>query len=403
MAEDTAAPSERLVGTPAPGSTASLRAANQRRVIRLLQQHPGAAPVSQADIARATQLAPATVSNIVRDLAAADLVETTVGSGRRGTTVRIARAAGLVAGVDFGHRHLRVAVGDLGGQILAVDREPVAADHEYGEGLALAGDLLERLLTTVGATRSAIVNIGLGLPTPLAEDGTVMAAAILPGWVGVNAVEEVQSALGRPTHVDNDANLGALAEYRRGSGQGHPNMVFVKVSSGVGAGLILDGRLFRGAHGTAGEIGHLTLDEQGPFCRCGSRGCLEAYASVGMAQTALAGQLPGAGIHELVTAAREGNVSVLRMFEDAGLHLGWGLAMMANLINPSAVVVGGDMSRAGDLLLDSVRLGLRRHALASVSANTQVLAAALGERASVMGALMLAMDRTELVPAAGIS
>ena len=386
----------------APGSPGSLRAANQRRVISLLQQGDDA-PVSQADIARTTGLAPATVSNIVRDLVAAGMVETTVGSGRRGTTVVIAREAGLVAGIDFGHRHVRVALGDLGGKVLDVDREVLAADHPHDEGLGLAGALLDRLLQRIGADREGVVNIGLGLPTPLAEDGTVMAAAILPGWVGVNAQREAELSLGRPTHVDNDANLGALAESRRGAGRGHPDMVFIKVSSGVGAGLILGGRLFRGAHGTAGEIGHLTLDEQGPFCRCGSRGCLEAYASVGMAQSALAEQFPDAGIDQLVTAAREGNVSVLRMFEDAGLHLGWGLAMLGNLIDPSVIIVGGDMSRAGDLLLDSVRVGLRRHALASVSANTRVVAAGLGDRASVIGALLLAMDSTELVPAAGLS
>jgi predicted NBD/HSP70 family sugar kinase len=121
-----------------------------------------------------------------------------------------------------------------------------------------------------------------------------------------------------------------------------------------------------------------------------------------MAQAALESQMPGAGIDEIVVAAKGGNVSALRMFEDAGLHLGWGLAMLANLINPSAIVVGGDMSRAGDLLLDAIHIGMRRHALASVSSGTLVTSAALGDRASVVGALLLALERTELVPAYGI-
>jgi glucokinase-like ROK family protein len=387
---------------PAPGSTSSLRAANQRRVIALLQLGSDTSTVSQAEIARATHLAPATVSNIVRELTAAGLVETTLGSGRRGTTVRISRAAGLVVGVDFGHRHVRVAVGDLNGEVLALEREPMPQDHGHDAGLDAVTTILDRLLDGLGATSSDVVNVGLGLPTPISKEGLVTSAAILPGWVGVNAQAEAEKWLRRPTTVDNDANLGALAEYRRGAGTGHPNMVFVKVSSGVGAGLMLEGRLFRGADGMAGEIGHLTLDEQGPFCRCGSRGCLEAYASVGMAQELLASQLPDASIDEIIAAAQGGNVSAVRMFEDAGRHLGWGVAMLANLINPSAVVVGGDMSRAGDLLLDPVRVGLRRHALASVAANTVVTPAALGERASVIGALLLAVDRTELIPAAGI-
>jgi glucokinase-like ROK family protein len=393
---------EGTTARPAPGSTASLRAANQRRVVRVLQQLPAGGTLSQAEIARSTHLAPATVSNIVRDLTAAGMLETLVGSGRRGTAVRISRRAGLVVGIDFGHRHVRVAVGDLTGQVLDGQRESIAADHGYAEGLDRASAMLDALLEKVDAAPEEVLNIGLGLPAPITNENVVLSSAILPGWEGVNAKTAVEKRLGRPAHIENDANLGALAEHLHGAGAGHDDLVYVKVSSGVGAGMILGGKLFRGANGTAGEIGHLTIDEQGPFCRCGSRGCLEAYASVGMAQAALESQMPGAGIDEIVVAAKAGNVSALRMFEDAGLHLGWGLAMLANLINPSAIVVGGDMSRAGDLLLDAIHIGMRRHALASVSSGTLVTSAALGDRASVVGALLLALERTELVPAHGI-
>ena len=386
--------------TPAPGSTSSLRAANQRRVITVLQQLRALDAVTQADIARATQLAPATVSNIVRDLMAAGMVETTVGSGRRGTTVRIARGAGLVAGVDFGHRHVRVAVGDLSGEILAAEREEIAQDHVYSDGLDRVALLLEKLLEELGATLADVLNVGLGLPAPISDDDLVLSSAILPGWVGVNARAEASARLGRPVHIDNDANLGALAEYRHGAGQGHPNLVFVKVSSGVGAGLILQGQPFRGSHGTAGEIGHLTIDEQGPFCRCGSRGCLETYASVGMAQDMLARTLPGASMKQIVQAARDGNMAAIRVFEDAGLHLGWALASVVNLLNPGLVVVGGDMARAGELLLESARIGLRRHALDAVAA-TPVESSELGERASLVGAVLLAAERTELTASTG--
>ncbi len=388
-------------GHPAPGSTASLRAANQRRVVTELQSGDGS-QVSQAEIARATHLAPATVSNIVRDLAKAGLVDTVVGSGRRGTTVSISRKAGLAVGVDFGHRHVRVAIGDLAGAVLAEKSEPIAPDHAHEAGLAVVVRLRNELLSSIDGTADEVVTVGLGLPAPVNDDGVVMSSGILPGWVGVSAGQEAERHLGTPSYVENDANLGALAEFRVGAGVGHSNMVFVKVSSGVGAGLIVRGSLYRGASGTAGEIGHLTIDEQGPLCRCGSRGCLEAYTSVATAEAMLADQFPGATIDELVTAAEEGNVSALRTFEDAGLHLGWGLAMLANLINPSTIVVGGDMARAGNMLLDSVRVGLRRHVLPSVAAGTSVEAAVLGDRASVIGALLMAIDRTELIPMHGV-
>ncbi|MBD8868575.1 ROK family transcriptional regulator [Nocardioides donggukensis] len=388
----------RPAATSAPGSTASLRTANQARVVNVLRGRAAelpadGTPVTQAELARLTGLAPATVSNIVRHLASAGLVDTEPGSGRRGTTVRLARSAGLVAGIDFGHRHVAVALGDLSGALVAEDRRRLHAEHAYDEGLEIADGMLTALLAEHGHG-VPVRNIGLGLPAPISDD-LVRSSAILPGWVGVNAREVTSGWFDRPVHTENDANLGALAEHRHGVARGHATSVFLKISSGVGAGLIVDNRLFRGADGTAGEIGHLTLDEQGPVCRCGSRGCLEAYASIGTVEAMLANQLPDAGIDRILAAARDGNVSAVRTLEDAGLHVGWGLAAVVNLLNPDLIVVGGEMARAGDLLLHSVRIGMRRHAV-DAAASTPVVASELGERASLIGAVLLAADRTEI-------
>jgi predicted NBD/HSP70 family sugar kinase len=385
---------------PSPGSTASLRAANQHRVLDVLrgvpsnraaEPDPAAEGVfTQAELARVTGLAPATVSNIVRELSNAGLVDTQAGSGRRGSSVRLARDAGIVAGVDFGHSHVAVAVGDLAGRVLAEERVALEPTTEHHQALAMASDMLVRMSEARGALR----HIGLGLPAPV-NDEVIRSSAIFPGWEGVNARAVAEETFDAPVHVENDANLGALAEHRRGVGRGHSSTVFVKISSGVGAGIIIGNELFHGAGGTAGEIGHLTLDEQGPLCRCGGRGCLEAYTSTGNVLSMLAGQLPGADLDDVVAAARDGNVSAQRALEDAGLHLGWGLASIVNLLNPEIVVVGGDMARAGELLLESARIGLRRHALDSV-ALTPVLASELGERASLVGAVLLAAERTDL-------
>ncbi|MGI8702791.1 MAG: ROK family protein [Nocardioidaceae bacterium] len=386
------------VGGPdaAPGSTSSLRVANQQRVVKVLQRTANGRPVTQADIARATSLAPATVSNIVRGLQAAGFVETTAGAGRRGTTVRIARGAGLVVGIDFGHRHVRVAVGDLAGTILAETSRGISPEHACEEGLVLAATMRDELLTGLAADLDGVVSIGLGLPAPVGADGLVVSSSILPGWVGVKADDVAAERLGKPVIVDNDANLGAVAEHRRGAGIGHSCMVFLKVSSGVGAGLIVDGRVFRGGAGTAGEVGHLTLDETGPVCRCGSRGCLEAYTSVTTVKELLAAQHPGATFGEIVAAARVGANASRRVIEDAGRQLGWGMAMVANLLNPTCLVVGGDMAQAGDMLLDAIRAGMRRHALGSVGTSVEVRTALLGDRASVLGALLLALDSVEM-------
>ena len=386
-------------GVAAPGSTASLRTANQQRVLDVLRVGPDdggtAEAFTQAELARATGLAPATVSNIVRELVGAQLVQTDPGRGRRGSAVRLARTAGLVGGVDFGHSHVAVAIGDLTGAVLAEERRPLETGHRHEEGIELADRMLGELAEALGDVR----RIGLGLPAPV-TNGVVRATAILPGWEGVDAEKAAEAAFGTPVHVENDANLGALAEHRRGVGRGHDTSVFVKISSGVGAGIIIDNQLFHGSSGSAGEIGHLTLDDQGPLCRCGSRGCLEAYTSVGTVQAMMADQLPGAAFDEIVEAARTGNVSAQRTLEDAGLHLGWALASIVNLINPAVVVVGGDMARAGDLLLESARIGMRRHALDTVAA-TPLLASTLGERASLVGAVLLAAERTELIAPTG--
>lgn len=382
----------------APGSTAALGTANQRRVVDVLRGRHGVperdrSGWTQADIARTTGLAPATVSNIVRALVADHLVVAEPGAGRRGGVVRLSPEAGVVAGIDFGHSHVSVALGTLDGRVLGERRHPLAADHPYDEGLDLAARLLGELREA--SPDLEVRTIGLGLPAPV-MDGVVQSSAILPGWVGQDASEVAAEHLGLPIHIDNDANLGALAESRVGVGQGMTSMIFVKVSSGVGAGLVLDGRIHRGVGGTAGEIGHLTLDVNGPVCRCGGRGCLEAYASTGAVTALMAPHLPGALIDDVVTAAGEGSVPALRLLEDAGLHLGWGLASVVNLVNPGLVVVGGDMARAGEHFLEPVRHGLRRHAL-DAAAGTPVVASELGERASLIGALLLAGDRTELL------
>ncbi len=387
----------RASGPEAPGSATSLRLANQRRVLSALLAN-GGKTLTQSDLTRETGLASGTVSSIVRELAAKDIVSTVPGSGRRGTTVRLGRGAGLAAGIDFGHRHLAVVLGDMSGEVIGEARERIDADLTHEAGLQLAGEMLDRLLER--QRRRAVPTYApsaWGSP-PRSRRDVDLSSAILPAWVGVNASEAATEALGRPVHVENDANLGALAEHRRGLGRGHDNVVFVKVSSGVGAGLIIHGEIFRGTDGTAGEIGHLTLDDQGPLCRCGSRGCLETYAATGAALSMMAEQLPGATIDDIIEAAKAGNVSALRVFEDAGMHLAWGLAAVTNLINPGVILVGGDMSHAGDLILDSARLGMRRHVLSGAAAATPVLVASLGDRASAIGALQLAIEATDLLP-----
>ena len=351
-----------------------------------------ATEVSQAEIARRTDLAPATVSNIVRQLVATGLVETSGGAGRRGLTVQISRRAGLVAGLDFGHSHLEVALGDLAGRPLVGVRRPLDNDHRYADGLALAEKLLDDLLAELGESRAAVRAGGLGLPAPITKDGRITAGSILPGWVGVAAADVASAVLGMPILVDNDANLGALAEHRHDPGV--TTLAYLKASSGIGCGLVLDGRLYRGGLGTAGELGHVTLDETGPLCRCGSRGCLEAYAGGSGLVEQLRGRAPDLGVHDLADLAVSGDAGARRLLEDAGRALGQGSAILANLLSPEVIVVGGDL--ACDILVDGIRDGLRRHAVDGLEGAIEVRLSTLGDKASVVGALVTALDAVAL-------
>ena len=162
--------------------------------------------------------------------------------------MRLARDAGLVAGVDFGHSHVAVALGDLTGHLLAEERRGLTAGHDHAEALELAGSMLDAMARVHGPVR----HVGLGLPAPVTDD-VVRSSAIFPGWEDVDTRAVAEQRFGVPVHVENDANLGALAEHRHGVGRGHDSSVFVKISSGVGAGIIIDNQLFHGAGGTAGR------------------------------------------------------------------------------------------------------------------------------------------------------
>lgn len=369
------------------------RESNQQRVLNVLLSR-GDDALTYAQVADAAGLAVGTVTSILREYAEAGVVDTTPGAGRRGATVRIGRGAGLVAGVDFGHHHLAVAVADMSGTVVAERLLKVDVDQEHQKNFARAAELIDELVAESGEPRTALRTVGLGLPAPLSQ-GRVLGNTIMPGWVGLDIEKFAVAAFGCPVLVDNDANLAALGEYRRGAGQGHDNLVFAKISGGLGAGIIVNGRILSGAAGIAGELGHLTYDEQGPLCRCGSRGCLEAYTSTTAARDLMRAQMPGASLTEMVDAALGGNAAAQRVFEDAGLHLGWGLAVAANLLNPGVIIVGGDMAKAGELLLESTRMAMRRHVFEGAVA-TPVVASALGDRASVIGAVIAAVDATDL-------
>ena len=397
----------------ATGSLRSLRELNRERVVQTLRD---VGVASRADIARATGLSRTTVSSLVADLKDEGLIVERAGgrtagaaagqSGRPPVLIGLSRAAGVVVGIDFGKRHLAVAVSDLSHEVLAEYRREMPEDYAAEDGMDTASDLVDAALDDAGARRDGVLGVGLGLPGPIHRlTGTIGSPAILPGWVGIRVADEMTARLDLPVQVDNDANLGALSEFLWGAGRTANSLAYLKVATGIGAGLIVEGRLFHGAGGTAGEIGHTTIDENGPICRCGRRGCLETFAA-GPALIELLRPSLGADltVEAVLERAYEGDPGCQRALADAGRHIGQALGNLCNLFNPERIVVGGSLGAAGDLLLDPVREAVERAAIPSAADDVEIVLGVLGQRAELLGAVGLVLheaDRTPTVDGGG--
>jgi predicted NBD/HSP70 family sugar kinase len=383
------------------GSLASLREGNRRRVIDALRERGVA---SRAELARITGLSRSTVSTIVTDLLESGLANEREGSvdgevhaGRPPVMVALNSKAGLALGIDFGHRHLRVAVSDLSHTVLAETWRELDVDHSADEGLDTAAAFVDDVLAEAEVDRNRVIGVGMGLPAPIDRaTGAVQASSILPGWVGVDAAAEASRRLNLPVQVENDANLGALAELVWGAGRGRSDLAYIKVSSGIGAGLISGGRLQHGVGGTAGEIGHTVLADGGPVCRCGNRGCLETLASSrAIAQLLSASRGEVISTRRLLELSAAGDAAAQRLIGDAGRAIGIAVANLCNLLNPECVIVGGDLSGAGEVLLEPLRETARRNAIPSAGEALEVTGGVLGERAELLGALALVMHESE--------
>src|ERR1700694_2542167 len=337
------------------GTLGWLRERNRARVIGVLRM---AGRTSQAEVARATGLSRTTVSSLVAELKESglvfevDMVEGRAPDqrgGRPGVLLVLQDSSKAVVGIDFGHSHVQVAVADLAHKVLAERIEKLDVDHQAAEALDAAARMVEEVLAEANLRRAAVVCAGIGIPGPVDRArGTVGSATILPGWLGLRIAGEMERRLGLPVEIENDANCGALAELTWGAGRDCSNFAYIKAATGIGAGLIVDGRLLRGASGTAGEIGHTTLDESGALCYCGNRGCLETVAG-GPAIINLVGLVDGEvpTLSRIVELAVAGGLRCRRAIADAGHEIGVAVAGLCNLINPERVIVGGLLSRAG--------------------------------------------------------
>lgn len=372
-------------GARNPGSQGALRHLNQERLVEFLLAN---GPSTQAELARGTGLSTATVSNIVRDMAAKGVVATSpvTSSGRRALLVQLTDTGDIAVGVDFGRRHVRIVLTTLGYDVIAEEQVALEPGYDVLGAVREASRLLDRMLAEGGHDRESVLAVGVGIPGPIdRRTGTVLQGAILPEWVGITR-RELEDVFGFPVVVDNDANLGALAEVTWGANRGERNLIFVKIGTGIGAGLILNGQPYYGFLGITGELGHTPVAEHGVICRCGNRGCLETIASTSVMLESL-GRGDGARTaSDILRRGLDKDPAVLRVVSDAGTAIGQAIGNIANVINPELVLIGGPLVGLGDALLDPIRHGIRQNAIPIIAGTTTVRISSLGDRAESLGA-----------------
>ncbi|MGH3735163.1 MAG: ROK family transcriptional regulator [Micromonosporaceae bacterium] len=383
-----------------PGSQSALRVANQQRVLRAVR---GAGSLTQAQIARATGLSAATVSNIVRELRDGGVVTVapTSSGGRRAQSVSLARDTGLAVGVHVTATHLRAALCDMAYEVLAEEQISYHAGQSAERGLRRAEWLVTTLLRQARVDRGKIRGVGVAVPGPIdARTGHLGAGTVLESWQGVDVAAELSERVGLPVEVSNDANAAALGELVWGAGRDATELAYLKLSSGVGAALVINGELYQGHGGLAGEFGHITVNDQGRICRCGNRGCLETVVG-GPYLLELLPHRPGESrptLEQLIAAALGGDLGSRRVIADAGRAVGAAAAVLCNLLNPQRLIVGGELAAAGELLLAPIEEMLTRQTLPRAAEQVAVTLAELGDSAAVRGALAAVVRSAAALP-----
>lgn len=335
------------------------------------------------------------MSSLVNELAARGLVsERREGGdraqGRPAAKVALDRSAGVAIAVDIGVRHVAVAVGDLSRSVLTEQWTTLPRGHGAVRGTAIVLSSIEETLTRAGVDPEQLVGAAISIAAPVAPStGRMLIPGVLPGWNGTELADKVATSWRIPVVMENDANLGALGEAVSRPHTEPVDLLFVKAASRIGLGIALGSRVHRGRDGYAGEFGHVTADPRGGECWCGRRGCLELYAGGdGMLRRLNCNNRGVNTIRRLIECARRGDDDVLTVVREGAEMLARALADVALVLNPSTIVLGGELTALGDRLLDPIRRELDGVPFGPA---IEISVSALGERASLVGALTLVL------------
>ncbi len=384
----------------------------KKRVLAYLHQEK---EVSRIQIANKLQISPATVGLICKDLIETGMVVTvgtgTSTGGRRPTFLKLNERANYFIGCDLGICHIISVLVDIYGNVIDRNSVPIDPRDEMDVILDRMISSIRSLILTAEKKQLPVIGIGLSLPGLLDfSRGISVFAPNLTHWRNVPIVERVKKEFGLAVLMDNDARAMVLGEFWFGAGRGCRNLVCVNIGSGIGSGIMFDGRLYQGVAGGAGEIGHVTVNDNGPRCPCGSNGCLELMAS-GPAIAARAIQAVSIGASTLIQTLTEGNYSLIDakvvaeaarqgdklatdILMDAGRYIGIGVAMVANLLSPEMVIIGGGVAQSGEFFIDIIRSTVYQRAYTIIVNKLEVVSSQLKENASAMGAAAAFIQQT---------
>jgi len=304
----------------------------------------------------------------------------------------------VVIGVDLGGTNLRAALLNSDGEILDKQMEATHASDGWKKVIArMVANIAQQ--REIAVKRGLIVSaVGVGAPGVIQMDrGIVVKSPNFPDWNNLPLRDELEKALGIPVEIENDANVAALGEQWLGAGRGIDSMILLTLGTGVGGGIVLNSRVWQGADGMAGEIGHMTLIPDGRQCACGNTGCLEMYASargiVRSYQETAGKNLPDITSMQVYQAAREGDAAAKKVMKDMGRLLGIGIANLINIFNPQMIVLGGRVKDAWDLFIGATHEEIMRRAFQVPAERTKIVPSQLGDDAGMVGAAAMAFQK----------
>jgi predicted NBD/HSP70 family sugar kinase len=359
-------------------------------------------PASQAELVAHTGLSRPTVFGALTNLSKAGLAEvvppheTPAGESRRAQLHRLSAKAGFAIGVEIGRRHVTVVLMDAGHRQILQAEEPVTAnaDDRPARVLAQSAALVQKTVSEA-IPEGNVLGVAVGIPVPVTTDGHVGSRTFMPAWTDIDPRKELARQLDFiPVYVGNEADFGALGEYVFGHGEGKRDLTYLKLGTGIGAGIITNGMLQKGVSGTAAEFGHITIDYQGRLCPCGNRGCLERYVGgKALLDNAREAGLDIDNIPDLVRKAQLGDIACQRIITEAARIIGAGLGTLVNLNGPELIVLGGSLSAAGELLTRQLHATLNQTAFPPAARAVSIEFARLDRRASASGAAAYVFER----------